>query len=201
MPCLQNSDCAGNAGGSFCYVDPSSPANNMCVPCLEAGGGCPTGQVCKVDGINGNTCVPCLDSDGCPNGVCDTTSNICVPCLPDGTGCQDPTPICKLTPGPVKCVACTDNVHCGGSTPYCDTTTNTCTTCLVSDPGSTCPANNPVCIELTNGGTTCVQCDENDDELCGANQRCLTSQHRCVSCIENQDCAANGVNNRYVPRF
>ena len=139
----------------------------------------------------------CLDSDACPNGVCDTDTNTCVPCLADNTGCLDPTPICKLTPGPPKCVACTEDSQCGGSTPYCDTTTNTCTTCLVIDP-STCPTNHPVCIALDNGGTTCVQCDDTNDAFCGDDQRCLVSQNRCVSCIDNSDCAANGVNNLYV---
>jgi hypothetical protein len=79
-------------GGNLCFVHPTSPALNACVPCLEDEGGCPTGQVCKLDGNGGNSCVACLDSDNCPNGVCDTATNICVPCLADNTGCQDPHP-------------------------------------------------------------------------------------------------------------
>ena len=198
VPCLENSDCDGNTGGNLCFVHPTSPALNACVPCLEDEGGCPTGQVCKLDGNGGNSCVACLDSDNCPNGVCDTATNICVPCLADNTGCQDPTPICNTLGQSPKCVACTENSQCGGSTPYCDTTTNTCTTCLVGNP-STCPTNNPVCIALDNGGTTCVQCDGTNDAYCGADQQCLVSQNRCVSCITNSDCALNGVNNRCSP--
>lgn len=63
VPCLENSDCDGNAGGNLCFVHPTSPALNACVPCLEDEGGCPTGQVCKLDGNGGNSCVACLDSD------------------------------------------------------------------------------------------------------------------------------------------
>src|SRR5690606_10903123 len=114
-----------------------------------------------------------------------------------------------------SCVACTENTHCSGDTPFCDTDSNSCVTCLANDActdptaslcedGQCAPClNNDDCSHIEGKAVCdageCVECTPDDPNACGESpcnpltRLCSefgTDRRPCESCDTDANCAS-----------
>lgn len=168
-------------------------------------GDCPGRHLCL-----GGVCRPgtvCTSNDQCPAGyLCMILKEVCVPenpCTGDGD-CAAPTPYCLTSSG--ICVACREDAHCGQgmvcneqfrcapagpdctndtdcadtpALPHCDTAQGKCFAC-VSDAHCGLKYCEPTLRQ-------CVECYQ-AGHCAPPRPYCLTGQHLCVACRDNNDC-------------
>jgi Cys-rich repeat protein len=205
--CGPNQVCAPGVGCVECVVDAQCGpgrvcTNNVCVVgCSPMNPDCPSGLVCNEER---GLCVECLTNAQCPNPpltVCHPQTNTCVQCA-SNTDCTEPArPVCQpttntcvgcLTNGDCptgvchmnRCVQCTSDAQCGGTTPRCNQATNTCVACL---PGASdnCPTG-----QRCRPDFTCEQgCKTGADCPSGV---CLPDGS-CQGCTADTQCAAGKV--------
>lgn len=197
-PCSEGAPtCTASGWCSFCALIEDCPAevcDNTTGECVACDGGYaePTTFPCPVATLpvcNEGTCHAC-DGD-LDSGSLFECSN------------QD-LPYCELSSG--ACVACLDNTHCSGITPYCNTTGYVCEACAgdgtpwCTNPDAPQCNTDGSCVECVdsgdcvgetpacNGDHSCVQCI--DDSTCsGETPICDVPNNACVQCIDGGDCS------------
>ena len=223
FPDPQKPQCSGNTcqpcpNSAFCSSLPSTPNQcaltgpntGKCVECVDDSHCSGTTPGCSA---TSNTCVECKDHSHCQDSTkprC--SSNTCQPCS-DSTFCSSLPSApdqCALTgPNTGKCVECTGNGDCSGTTPVCFATSNTCVECTINsdclDPAKPqcssntcqpCP-NSAFCSSLPNlpdqcsltGPNTgkCVECTDNS-HCSGITPGCSATSNTCVECTDNSHC-------------
>ncbi len=188
--------------------NPVCPTGQVCDVAMKSCVGCLSSADCKsadrsvCDGAS-HTCVGCTKDAECPGTApaCDLKSKTCVQCGNDaqcapGTVCTQGqcTPGCTATHACAggltcdtsngKCVECTSNNDCSGTTPFCAPGFNQCVECLpgaldTCGPGSYCRGD----FVCERGCKTGAECPDGV---------CLPS-HSCQTCTTNTQCAAGNV--------
>ena len=157
-------------------------SENRCRQCWDdsqcTGIGYPGTSIrCDTSGSIG-VCTSC-PSGGCSVGACQNYK--CVQCTTDAQ-CSGSTPHCLVQFQGNFCKACTDNSHCtsSASTSACSTSTYTCVKCTTQSDCSLI-SGKPYC-----GSSGCVECTSNTH--CSGSTPICSSSGTCVACGANTDC-------------
>lgn len=186
--------------------------SNRCVECAEDLQ-CNYGSYRKCDRYN-DKCVECITSFDCNfdslRTKCDTDRKECQECTNDyhcssdqncgsycdngrcsfGENCSAQEKKCDRDPvnyyqDTYRCVDCTANSHCGGSTPFCDPYSNTCVECvsdnhcrITSNCNAVCSSNK--CLDSSLTPLNCLNTPETPN--------CDIYKGLCVSCRTDRDC-------------
>jgi Cys-rich repeat protein len=198
--CRTSADCSG--------VTPVCDASGACRACADGECTAPTSR-CVTSGAARGACVECIDSRDCANdparpicsnnacGPCTQGAECslkststpacaggrCVQCSVDGD-CMGTSPRCNTTSH--LCQSCTKNADCSGNTPLCDTTKGMCRACATS-PECTTAMLLPLCSTSGTTAGACVQCTSNA-QCSGTTPICNLSTGRCRACM-GTDCA------------
>ena len=188
--CNANSCAAPKSNGSGCGVD-AECASGICdaFTCVECTAvpqeGCNfsneycEGAQCKAKLSNGSSCTfddqcvsnkcagfvcetPCTNSNQCAGDEwCSLVLGACQPKKANGIGCTDPEQ-CTSNVCDSVCVACTQNSHCSGGTPYCRVVAlapNYCVGCLQNshcNNNQYCNDSSEVCSSDKGSGSSCT---------------------------------------------
>lgn len=135
VECLTNAHCPA-------AVPACDPVEHRCVQCNRSQD-CGAYQVCE---LTTHRCLPsCFDLDDCPRTTLTCVSTVCAQCLSD-EHCRTVAgaPRCDLATR--RCVACSEDAHCGGATPVCDRLLGRCVGCVRS---TACDPEHPYCAPAT----------------------------------------------------
>jgi hypothetical protein len=203
MRCNANAQCAGGGVRNICNTAQNGGTAGKCVQCTLTApcanntatpfcGGDGLCQSCMAAGNAAARNLFCMTATIGARPICDTSSGRCVECT-GNQDCGGSTPACKVdsgNPSNNNCVPCTSNAQCSGTTPICNLTTNMCRGCAVATEPMDCMVPTPATPACGPAGA-CVVCRRGGASACtGVNGTCSAS-NTCVDCFgATEGCAA-----------
>ncbi len=183
-------------------AQPAAPANGSYSACANtpSGGSCALACATGYTASGSATCTlgtwstESCDPDGCtqPSAPANGTYAACAS-TPSGGTCaltcaagynasSDATCTLGTWSTPTCDLACTNDSHCGGTTPICDVRRAACVECLVNEQCASGLCNTDLNI--------CTSGCANDGDCGGTTPRCNLADNLCVACLASSDCSA-----------